>query len=123
MARCARGQPPARPHPGAPLTVLAEAALPAPAAIAAEVTEAIDARAVFAARAGALVLRGLACALITVCGTWHDDRLEVITTVSSLPNRPPAVPETQGLDLTHQRTWTRRLAVERGGSFRGQPVL
>lgn len=54
-------------RPGPPLTVQAEAALPAPAAVTAKAADAVDARAVAAARTVARVLLGLDLALVAVC--------------------------------------------------------
>lgn len=73
-------------QPGPRLTVQAEAALPAPAAVAAKASDAVDARAVAAARTVARVLRGPDLALVAVC---HMGFGVVIGAPASSPSPQP----------------------------------
>lgn len=72
-----------------PLTLLAEPALPALIAAAAEAAYAVDARAVPAARAVALVVQGRSRALVTVCERQRDGAGGDVDTFVFLSNLQP----------------------------------
>lgn len=81
----------------------AEAALPAPAAVAAKASDAVDARAVAAARTVARVLRGPDLALVAVC---HMGFGVVIGAPASSPSpQPPRYLKEEGPRAPQQGVW------------------
>lgn len=114
---------PPTPHspPRAQPTLLAEAALPAADAVAAEAADAVGAVAMPAAQAVAQVLRGQGLALVAICQTVRDVCVHPVLSFPDnsieTPREAPSPGAQQSCgkgENTHRRTWTKRSAVERG---------